>query len=237
MKVFLLEFDGYREWTESLGYDREWKIQDIQHEIVKLANLIASDYGGFVLSSRYDYLTVIADGIKNESLMHLYKEIASISPTKVKYCLGYGKTPLEAQRDAYNCLKHDFSNRIIELPDEEIVACHFDIDNFTKITFSTSAYDALTYFSDIYYSLSRYIYDIGGLTQYLGGDNFIAFINYENINKVLEISTKTENIKVGIGIGKNARLAMAKATEALDTIRKTRDKKWLILSSMPEWHY
>lgn len=237
MKIFLLEFKGYKEWTESLGYDREWKIQDFQHEIVRIANLIATNYGGFVLPLRYDYLTIIADGVPNEGLLHVYKEIAALSPTKIEYCLGYGKTPLEAQRDAYECLKNDQPSKLKDLPDDKIVACHFDLDNFANLTLNTSAYDALKVFNDIYYSLSQYIYNNGGLIQYLGGDNFIAFINYENLDKILKIVDNIKNIKIGIGIGKNARIAISKATEALDIIRKRRDKKWLILPSMLDSHY
>lgn len=235
MKIFLVELKGYKEWTESLGYDREWKIQDFQHEITKLVNRVIANYGGFLLPLRYDYLTIVADGVSNEALLGLYRELLSISPTEVRSCLGYGKTPLEAQRNAYECLKNTHSFKIEEFPDDKIVACHFDIDNFTNITFNTSAYDALLYLNNIYSNMNQYIYNIGGLSQYLGGDNLIAFINYENINKVLEITDKIDNIKVGIGIGKNARSAMAKATEALDAIRRIREKKWIILQSTLEW--
>ncbi|HDJ83631.1 MAG TPA: GTP cyclohydrolase IIa, partial [Desulfurococcaceae archaeon] len=30
MKIGVLKLEGYREWTESIGFDREWIIQTIQ---------------------------------------------------------------------------------------------------------------------------------------------------------------------------------------------------------------
>ncbi|ARM75823.1 GTP cyclohydrolase IIa [Acidianus manzaensis] len=238
MKIFLIEQENYREWTESLGHDREWKIQEIQHQISNLLNRITAENNGFLLPLRYDFLAIIADGLSNQSLIDIYNKATEISPTKIKACLGYGKTPLEAERNAFNCIhKSDHNLYLDKLNDEIVTVCHFDIDNFTSLTLNTSAYDAIIHFNNIYYKINDKLYRLGGLTQYLGGDNFISFINYENIKDIISMVNEIDNIKVGIGIGTNARNAMENATKALDNIRKTRDKKWEISQSTLELRY
>ncbi|AWR97182.1 GTP cyclohydrolase IIa [Acidianus sulfidivorans JP7] len=236
MKIFLIELRNYREWTESLGYDREWKIQETQHELSKYINKIVAKYNGFLLPLRYDFFLIIADGISNQNLLDIYNKISTISPTKAIACLGYGKTPLEAEQNAFQCI-HKNSQVLEDFPDELVTACHFDIDSFTELTIRTSAYTALMNFNNIYNKISNEIYKLGGITQYLGGDNFIAFIDYSKISDIIKITDETDKIKVGIGVGPNARIAMENATKALEEIRKTRDKKWMKLQSTLELHY
>ncbi|BDC19212.1 GTP cyclohydrolase IIa [Acidianus sp. HS-5] len=229
MKILLMEFIGYKEWTESLGYDREWKIQDIQSNVYKTVNDEISRTGGFSLPVRYDGLIILADGISTKDLLKVYAKIKEIAPTKIGVCLSYGKSPREAEANAHKCILSSLSETSFnELPDENVVACHFDYNNFTLLTKELSFYTAYMKITRLYSMLSEKIYDLGGITQYLGGDNMIAFINEDIIDKVINIVQNMDEIKVGIGIGKNARSAMAGATKALDEIRVEREERWKI---------
>jgi GTP cyclohydrolase IIa len=231
MKILLMEFIGYKEWTESLGYDREWKIQDIQSSIYKVVNDEISRVGGFALPVRYDGLIILADGIPSGSLLEIYTKVKEISPSKVSACIGYGKTPREAEINAHNCILNSLSDepKFDTFYDDNVVACHFDYNNFTLLTRELSFYNAYMRIMRLYSKLSEIIYDIGGITQYLGGDNMIAFIDEDTLDKIIKIVENVDEIKVGIGIGKNARSAMAGATRALDEIRSKREDKWKIV--------
>lgn len=231
MKILLMEFIGYKEWTESLGYDREWKIQDIQSSIYKVVNDEISRVGGFALPVRYDGLIILADGIPSGSLLEIYTKVKEISPSKVSACIGYGKTPREAEINAHNCILNSLSGepKFDTFYDDNVVACHFDYNNFTLLTRELSFYNAYMRIMRLYSKLSEIIYDIGGITQYLGGDNMIAFIDEDTLDKIIKIVENMDEIKVGIGIGKNARSAMAGATRALDEIRSKREDKWKIV--------
>jgi GTP cyclohydrolase IIa len=226
-----MEFIGYKEWTESLGYDREWKIQDIQSSIYKVVNDEISRVGGFALPVRYDGLIILADGIPSGSLLEIYTKVKEISPSKVSACIGYGKTPREAEINAHNCILNSLSGepKFDTFYDDNVVACHFDYNNFTLLTRELSFYNAYMRIMRLYSKLSEIIYDIGGITQYLGGDNMIAFIDEDTLDKIIKIVENMDEIKVGIGIGKNARSAMAGATRALDEIRSKREDKWKIV--------
>ncbi len=229
MKIFLMEFIGYKEWTESLGYDREWKIQNIQSNVYKKANDEVSNIGGFSLPVRYDGLIILADGIPNEDLLKIYTKIKEIVPTKIGACLSYGRSPREAEVAAHKCILSSSDVKFSDFPDENVVACHFDYNNFTLLTQELSFYTAYMKIARLYSTLSEEIYNLGGITQYLGGDNMIAFINEDLIDKIISIVESMDEIKVGIGIGKNARSAMAGATEALDKIRSEREERWKIV--------
>jgi GTP cyclohydrolase IIa len=226
-----MEFIGYKEWTESLGYDREWKIQDIQSSIYKVVNDEISRVGGFALPVRYDGLIILADGIPSGSLLEIYTKVKEISPSKVSACIGYGKTPREAEINAHNCILNSLSGepKFDTFYDDNVVACHFDYNNFTLLTRELSFYNAYMRIMRLYSKLSEIIYDIGGITQYLGGDNMIAFIDEDTLDKIIKIVENMDEIKVGIGIGKNARSAMAGATRALDEIRSKREDKWKVV--------
>ncbi|WP_157042941.1 GTP cyclohydrolase IIa [Sulfuracidifex metallicus] len=45
MKVFAIRLHHYREWTETLGYDREWKIQKTQAKLSFLLIFFLLEYG------------------------------------------------------------------------------------------------------------------------------------------------------------------------------------------------
>ncbi len=231
MKVLAVELYGYKEWTESLGYDREWVIQGVQHEIAMRINKASAELGAFLLPLRYDFFALLVDGLGASQLQFIFNEIKRVAPVPVRGCVGYGESLVEAQREASTCLS-EVSPGEIRAPrykDEEIVSAHFDVDGFTGMTRSTSFYEAFLSVTRLYSSLSEKVYELGGISQYLGGDNIIAFFGSKGIERVVELVQRMDNVKVGIGVGRNARLSMMNATEALERIRLSRNAKWEIV--------
>jgi GTP cyclohydrolase IIa len=228
VKVLAVELYKYKEWTESLGYDREWIIQGIQHEVAMRANKVSAELGAFLLPLRYDFFALLVDGLRESELRFIFKEIGRVAPVPIRGCLGYGESFAEAQRHASLCLSDLLPGEMKDgnYKDEEVVSAHFDVDGFTSLTRVTSFYDAFLNVNRLYSSLSEKVYELGGISQYLGGDNIIAFFGRKNVKDVIDLVHYIDNVKVGIGVGRNARFSMMNATEALERIRLSRNAKW-----------
>lgn len=217
----------YREWTEGLGEDREWIIQKTQNEIMRTIHEISSEYYAFPLQLRYDNFLIIVNSLTPEQISQMVKDINDQIPLRVSTCLGSGNTPLEAQQNASRCIPNDHGDNY-NYHDDHVTALHFDINHNTERLRKISIYESFIEIMDVYSLLIKFLYSIGGITQYLGGDNFLGFVSDNVIYKVTEKIDSLEGLKVGIGISKNARNAIKLATSALDDIRKDRSEKWKI---------
>ncbi|WP_246263931.1 GTP cyclohydrolase IIa [Metallosphaera tengchongensis] len=229
--MLVLELYNYREWTEILGNDREWKIQLSQHSLVSKLLERSSQIGGILLPMRYDLLLIPSDGLRKSSLMNLLRYSSRLSPVAVRACLGYGKNPQKAQEEGYKCVKNldPGQFRLDSYPDSNVVVAHFDLNGFTDLTFRTNVYDSFVEAQKFYMDILSTTYHLGGVAQYMGGDNIVAFLSEEEIDQVASIVENNPRIKVGIGVGVNARDALRKATKALTEIRKERRGVWKIL--------
>jgi GTP cyclohydrolase IIa len=231
VKILAIELYKYKDWTESLGIDREWLIQNEQHKLAYEINILSAELGAFLLPLRYDFFIILTDGIKNLHIKFLFEKIKQLSPVKPRACLSYGDTFIEAQKTATECIRtvEPGNINLDEYPDEQIISSHFDINNFTKISTDISFYKAFINVNKLYSALSEKIYEIGGLSQYLGGDNILVFTDKSNIKNILNIVENMDDIKVGIGIGSNARISIKNSTKALEKIRELRNCKWEIV--------
>jgi len=227
VKIGVLELVGYREWTEELGSDREWIIQSIQSGLYKFLQEEVSRIGGFVLPLRYDYYILILNGIEVHLMTEIMTKFANISPVPPRLAISCGKTPYDAQLRATSTLRK--CGDIVctsgciegEERNEKIVVAHFDIDSFTKKIESSSVYDTFIEIEELCIDLGLKMRGIGGITQYLGGDNVVAFLSLDRIDDLKKMVLR-DDLKVGVGIAFTARKAMELASKALDTIRSMR---------------
>ncbi|AWS00620.1 GTP cyclohydrolase IIa [Metallosphaera hakonensis JCM 8857 = DSM 7519] len=227
----VIEFHNYREWTELLGDDREWKIQFSQHLLSSKMIWKASQMGSMLFPMRYDLLLVSSDGISNSKLNNFLGYVSRIAPVNLRACLGYSETPLKAQEKGYECVKklEAGSTQLMEYPDSSVVIAHFDLNGFTSLTNETSPYTSFTEAQKFYTEVLETVYPLGGLVQYMGGDNIVALLSQDVIDQVITQVENNPRIKVGIGIGRNAREALRNATKALTDIRKDRREVWKLL--------
>ena len=227
MKIGVLELVGYRKWTEELGSDREWIIQSIQSGLYKFLQEEISRIGGFVLPLRYDYYILVLNGIETDGITEIIAKFADISPVPPKLAVSCSETPYDAQLKATLILRKCNSMLCIsdcvenEKRDEKIVVAHFDIDSFTKKIELASVYDTFIEIEELCIDLGLKMKSIGGITQYLGGDNIVVFLSLSKINDLRKMVLR-DDLKVGIGIAYTARKAMELASKALDTIRSMR---------------
>lgn len=221
MKVGIMSLKNYREWTESLGSDREWIIQAFQHDFSSKLTKLLAEIGSFVLTYRFDSYIFLLDGVEINQLAERFEKIKEWSPVPISICYGYGKTFLEAER---NCnLSED---EIRKYDDEKVVVAHFDLDGFTR---KKLLFDAYLEVVELYNELTRKSMEIGAFTYYFGGDNIGIFLDANNIDKIKKLATLRKDLKVGIGIGKNARIALMNASLALHMLRINRNKKMEIV--------
>ncbi|BCS92028.1 GTP cyclohydrolase IIa [Metallosphaera javensis (ex Sakai et al. 2022)] len=231
MKVLIVELFNYREWTELLGNDREWKIQVNQHLLSSKMIWKASQMGSMVFPMRYDQSIMFADGIEIGRLRAFLNYVSRMAPVNIRACLGYGETPLKAQENGYSCLKElePGNFQLPAYPDSPIAVAHFDLNGFTDFTNGTSTYRSFTEAQKFYFEIVEYVYSLGGIAQYMGGDNIVTVIGPDVIDQIIARVENNQKMKVGIGIGRNAREAMRNATKALTEIRKDRREIWKLL--------
>ncbi len=219
----VIEFKGYREWTESIGSDREWKLQITQSKIYYTLQEIASHVNGFILPLRFDYMILVASGLNPKSIEKIYHAADSVSPVPVRIASSCGETPLKAIEKAWSHLEGITRGVIIGEPcsKDYVVAAHFDINGITERTKKEGlipTYTAvLSLISKLQEESSRY----GAIAQYLGGDNVLALLPYNNYQAIIESLIKLEDLKVGVGIARSSRRALTLAAEALHKIRES----------------
>ncbi len=226
LAVFV-EFVKYREWTESLGKDREWFIQLTQSKVYQVIQSFASSYGGIALPLRYDYQIM---------LLPYEVSVREFNEGLRKVLLNYAPTPINTLvtcRKIKDLLKMDLSNENYQedvncLP-ESLVVAHADLNDFTKKTRSLGIYRT---YSEILNVIAHYVKELRdvAIVQYLGGDNIVSICDEENMQKTLEVLGSINSIKVGVGVSKIPRKAFMLAAEALDTIRERgKVSKYLVL--------
>ena len=225
MRIGVLELIGYREWTEELGSDREWIIQSIQSGLYKFLQEEFSRINGFVLPLRYDYYVLILNNVDMGESKRIISKLARISPVPLKVAVSCEETPYKAQMKATQVLRKCNSTFCIDgcnnRVDSRIAVAHFDINSFTRKIESVSVYDTFIEIEELCIDTSLKMKNIGGITQYLGGDNIVSFFSPTKIENLKEIISR-DDLKVGVGIAYTARKAMELASKALDTIRLMR---------------
>ncbi len=225
MRIGVLELIGYREWTEELGSDREWIIQSIQSGLYKFLQEEFSRINGFVLPLRYDYYVLILNNVDMGESKRIISKLARISPVPPKVAVSCEETPYKAQMKATQVLRKCNSTFCIDgcnnRVDSRIAVAHFDINSFTRKIESVSVYDTFIEIEELCIDTSLKMKNIGGITQYLGGDNIVSFFSPTKIENLKEIIPR-DDLKVGVGIAYTARKAMELASKALDTIRLMR---------------
>jgi len=233
MMLMAIELVSYREWTEMLGEDREWKIQSTQFNIARVLSLYAGRVGGFAFPLRYDYSIVVVSGLRRPEIQGIFDRISEISPVAVRGCVGWAPTPTQAQREISSCLKEVESGELRFMrfgEDGQVHAAHFDVNNFSAKAKETSIYDTYLEISEILLNLSKRLYSLGAMTHYLGGDNVLSFIPKDSLKDVLDMVSSFPFLKVGIGVGRKPRDAVRNAAKALSTVRRERTKAWAISS-------
>ncbi len=211
--IAYIEFVGYREWTESLGNDREWFIQLTQAKNYQVIQNYVASLGGLALPLRFDYqLAILPEDINKEAFVKgLVKALEHYAPTPVNIHIFCGKI-----KEVVEGLgKPAVLNTCVSEP---LVVAHADLNYFTEMTKGLGVYRSYVEVMKLVHTYVMKFYKTA-ITQYLGGDNLVVIADLENLDDVINTLIETDGIKVGVGISKNPRKAFALAAEALSKIR------------------
>mgnify|MGYP001770653545 FL=1 len=219
VKVTLIELRGYREWTELLGSDREWRIQGAQARLYDVAMSAAARRGAMIVPLRYDYLLAVTSGLEEGSVKELIDEVASASPVALRHSSACSSSPSEAARKAFRRLRGEDGDECLG---DAVAIAYVDIDDITGLTENTDPLEAYSVIQGLLHRVSSIAVPAGGVVQYLGGDNIMVLLPLDKYEAISADIASIARVKVGVGVGRTAREASALATAALDEIRADR---------------
>ncbi len=216
LKLLVALLEGYREWTESLGADREWIIQAKQAELHMSLSVEVARYNGFLVPFRNDLLIVLASNTEPALIHVLRRVLAGKSPVPVRVSMGCGETPAEA-------LDNAFYNRGSCGASEVSLVAHVDINDITGVQRREGVYAAWDRVVTMLSALHTRLRDYGALVSYLGGDNIIVLLPPQRDPLLLlEDIVEEYDAKAGVGFARVARKAVKLATLCLDRVRSER---------------
>jgi GTP cyclohydrolase IIa len=229
-RLTLIKLVDYREWTESLGHDREWRIQLTQSKIYNLLQQLFSKKDGFVIPIRYDYFIALSNGIDRETHKKILLEAEAVSPRGVRLVSIVHRKPFSAQLVATRMLENTTEKLVfLDGKEDANTVAHVDFNDISSLTMETSVFETHMKIQRIYSEITYMAARLGGITGYLGGDNMIAVIPSENLDAFL--ANIPSYLKVGVGVAYKPRKAFELAAEALTVIRRDRKRRFLIHSS------
>jgi GTP cyclohydrolase IIa len=249
IQLTIIKIEGYGPWTLTLGSDREAELQMLQSEIYHDLQNLFSKYNCLVFFNRFDEYFVITNTLTLQNHISIIKEISLKHPELcISFTIGNGKTPLDANIDAYQARKngkfldkefriygdiYDLSDIPSSLNERKIKILHIDISGSSGIGNQISPYETTVKVMKSYVLLMDKFLKKNSLTFFLGGDNFMIIsdlIEKDEISYLLNSISDELDIKFncGIGFGNTSRESAKNATEALDLIRKLRKKGQII---------
>jgi len=210
--------------------------------------LLFSKYNCLVFFNRFDEYFVITNTLSLEDHVSVIKEISIKHPNLcISFTIGNGKTPLDANIQAYQARKNEkfldkkfqiygeINNLSVSssLTDKKVKILHIDINDSSGFGNHLSPYESTITVMKSYVLLMDKFLKKNSLTFFLGGDNFMIvadLIEKDEISDLLNSISDELDIKFncGIGFGRTSRESAKNATEALDSIRKFRKKGQII---------
>ncbi len=167
------------------------------------------------MPQRRDVLVFVANGVDTECLRGVTSKIERAAPVPLKFEVRCGPSPLEALK-----------GREGDCETGPIAAVHVDLNGFTK----EEPYTAYVRALNVYATLLNASFAIGAIGSYLGGDNFLFFVDPSQLGAIERMGDIVKDVKIGIGIGENAREAVAKAAASLRYLRENRHAKFYLTS-------
>ena len=230
-RLGVIELVGYREWTETLGHDREWRIQHTQARLYASLQDAAKDLGAYIVPLRMDYMVFLAENV--EGLEELTRVLEEESPTPYRIVVAKARSPREAERASTLELGRTRLGELRSLElcrgEEFSTIAHIDINDITRTMGrdGVTVYTSYVHVVSLYNRLQERLLGEEAIVSYLGGDNIIAILPPGG-EKIVE-SIVDSSLKAGVGVSRTPREALALATLALDTIRREGRKQGRVM--------
>ena len=108
IQITIIRIEDYGPWTLTLGSDREARLQMLQSRMYYDIQRLFSERECLVYSNRFDEYFVITNTLSLEDHLSVRKEISIKHPNLcISFTIGIGKTPLDANIQAYQVRKNE----------------------------------------------------------------------------------------------------------------------------------
>ena len=238
VQLSLVQLDDYGPWTVTPEPRREPAIQALQARLyADLADFVGSR-GGYVFPGRYDNMVAVTNRIAPEEHREFQTLVRHRYPVTASVAVGTGETPVEAVGNASEALQErgsaqntDRRERLATAATREpagpLTVAHFDVVDATdRYTDRRHAFDVELRIRRAVVELADRMYDHGGVTSFVGGDNAISICPalpttvYDALLEHVREGAGVE-MRVGVGTGETARDAGMRAKHALERGRAT----------------
>jgi GTP cyclohydrolase IIa len=246
--VTLVQLDNYGPWTDTLGSDREHRLQILQADLYSAVQERFAERDGLVFFNRFDEMLAVTNGITQTEHERIKQTLQDHFPVTISMAIGVGRNPFQAQMRASKLLQQKGSaqspersgviacERTLDIDDSHVQIMHFDIDGVTEsLTDHVSAYETSLHVMTIYTELMQLLKERDAMVFFVGGDNFMGVANglgTQDIEYLLEqYRNRSVKLKCGIGLARTGRKAAELAAKNLDLIRRANGGKSILSST------
>lgn len=235
IQITVVQVDNYGPWTETLGPDREPRLQVLQARLYALLQESFSSKGGMVFFNRFDEMVAVTNGITVAEHVDIVSKIERRFPVTVSMGIGSGEDALKAAARASAALqslggaqsphRRSSVSAVPTITDGKVEIAHLDIKNVTRLTDTEPVYVTSNLMVRLQNELIEKFNAARGLVFYLGGDNFMGVSAglpkqfYHDLYDYL-VSIVGE-VRISVASAAKARKAAELATRGLDRLRKT----------------
>ncbi|HMK33135.1 MAG TPA: GTP cyclohydrolase IIa, partial [Nitrosopumilaceae archaeon] len=136
IQLTIIKITGYGPWTQTLGSDREHKLQMLQSALYKEIQNLFSEKNCLVFSNRFDELFAITNGLSLNDHVEIQKKLAESFDLQLSMTIGYGDSPFEANLKADKARKskiilekkHNIFGYVDGKADQLVQIIHMDVD-------------------------------------------------------------------------------------------------------------
>ncbi|MCL9813855.1 GTP cyclohydrolase III [Natranaeroarchaeum aerophilus] len=239
-QVTLVQIDNYGPWTVTPEPRREVDLQTLQSRLYADLSQLVGDRGGYVFFTRFDNMIAVTNGLDMDDHAVIQESVGNRYPVSISLSVATGQSPAAALSDATERLQaagsaQDKSRReILEgraiesdyRTDEDVQIAHFDVIDATgEYTDQLNAFDSFIEIEQGYAALMKYMrQENDALSFFVGGDNIIATcpdLSADEYEAAIDHVTAVADVdlRVGVGIGRNAHNAGMDAKHALEHAR------------------
>lgn len=237
IQITLIQLDNYGPWTDTLGGDREHRLQILQASLYSSLQESFAERNGLVFFNRFDEMLAITNGITQREHENIKSTMQERFPVTMSMAIGVGKNPFQAQVNASQLLQQRggaqnparrgviVCERTLSTDNAHVQVMHFDVDGITQtLTDHVSAYDTSLYVMELYGELMKLFRERDALIFFVGGDNFMGVANGLDVIEIESVlqqyRDRNVKLKCGIGVARTARKAAELAAINLDQIRR-----------------
>lgn len=239
-QVTLVQIDNYGPWTVTPEPRREVDLQTLQSQLYADLSQKIGERGGYVFFTRFDNMIAVTNGLDVEDHELIQESIGNRYPVSISLSVATGISPAAALSEATERLQDAGSaqdkgrreilgGRTIDpeyRTDDDVQIAHFDVIDATgEYTDQLNAFDSFIEIEQGYAALMKYMrQENDALSFFVGGDNIIATcpeLSAEQYEAAVDHVTDTAavDLRVGVGIGRNAHDAGMDAKHALEHAR------------------